>query len=67
MRCMSPSRGPRAGDVMIHEATMDDPVAFTKSRVITPQGIQNAGLGEELVETICTASVSSERRCPDIR
>jgi hypothetical protein len=65
-------RWTRAGDVMTYEATVDDPVAFTKPWVITTRRVQHAGPGEELVESICTANfkqhlVAPNPGDPDIR
>jgi hypothetical protein len=65
-------RWTRAGDGMTYEATVDDPVAFTKPWVITVRRVQHAGPGEELVESICTANfkqhlVAPNPDDPDIR
>ncbi len=50
-------RWTRKGDVLSYEATVNDPVAFTKPWVITPRRVQHAGPDEELLESICTANV----------
>jgi hypothetical protein len=65
-------RWTRAGDVLTYEATVNDPVAFTKPWVIRPRRVQHAGTGEELVETICTPNfkqhfVAPNPNDPDIR
>ena len=62
----------RSGDVLTYEATVDDPVAFTRPWVITPRRVRHAGPGEELIETICTADfkqhfVVPSANDPDIR
>jgi hypothetical protein len=58
-------RWTRAGDVMTYEATVDDPVAFTKPWVIAPRRVQHAGPDEELVETICTANFKQHLVVPN--
>jgi hypothetical protein len=65
-------RWTRVGDAMTYEATVDDPVAFTKPWVITPRRVQHAGPNEELVESICTGNfkqhlVAPNPDDPDIR
>jgi hypothetical protein len=65
-------RWTRTGDVLTYEATVNDPVAFTKPWVITPRRVEHAGAGEELLETICTANfkehlVAANINDPDIR
>jgi hypothetical protein len=65
-------RWTRAGDVLTYEATVDDPVAFTKPWVITPRRVQHAGSDDELVENICTANfkehlVAPNPKDPDIK
>jgi hypothetical protein len=65
-------RWTRAGDVLTYQATVDDPVAFTKPWVIAPRRVQHAGPGEELIETICTPNfkqhfVAPDPNDPDIR
>jgi hypothetical protein len=51
-------RWTRKGDVLTYEATVEDPVMFTKPWVITPRRVQHAGRGDSsidgLLETICT-------------
>jgi len=49
-------RWTRTGDVMSYQATVDDPIAFTKPWVVARK-VQHAGPGEELIENICTANV----------
>ncbi len=62
----------RAGDVLTYNATVYDPVAFTKPWVITPRRVEHAGSGEEPLESICTANfkqhfVPPNPNDPDIR
>jgi len=59
-------RWTRNGDVLTYEATVDDPVAFTKPWVITPRRVQHADSGEELLETICTANFKEHLVPPNI-
>lgn len=47
-------RWKREGEVLTYEATVEDPVAFTKPWVITPRRVRHAGPGEEMYENICT-------------
>ncbi len=49
-------RWARDGDVLTYEATVEDPVAFTKPWVITPRRVRHAGADEELIDTICIAN-----------
>jgi hypothetical protein len=49
-------RWTRNGDVLIYEATVEDPVALAKPWVITPRRVRHAGSDEELAESICTAN-----------
>lgn len=65
-------RWTRNGDVLTYEATVEDPVAFTKPWVITPRRVEHAGAGDELLETICTPNfkqhfVLPNASDPDIR
>jgi len=43
----------RNGDMLTYEATVDDPVMFTKPWVITPKVVRHAGPEDELLETTC--------------
>jgi hypothetical protein len=43
----------RNGDMLTYEATVEDPVMFTKPWVITPKQIRHAGPDDELLETTC--------------
>jgi hypothetical protein len=51
-------RWTRKGDSLTYEATVDDPVMFTKPWVIAPRRVKHAGVPEKstdaLLETICT-------------
>jgi hypothetical protein len=62
----------RTGDVMLYEATVEDPVALAKPWVITPRRVKHAGADEALVESICTANfkehfVAPHPNDPDIK
>jgi hypothetical protein len=46
-------RWTRVGDVLTYEATVDDPVMFTKPWVITPRHIRHAGADDQFLELIC--------------
>jgi len=43
----------RNGDALTYEATVEDPVMFTKPWVITPRHIPHGGTGDEVIEAIC--------------
>jgi hypothetical protein len=65
-------RWTRDGDVLTYEATVEDPVAFTKPWVITPRRVRHAGPDEEIYENICTANfkdhfVAPSADDPDIK
>lgn len=47
-------RWTREGDALTYEATVEDPVAFTRPWVIAPRRVAHAGPGEEPYENICT-------------
>ena len=57
-------RWAREGDVLTYEATVDDPVAFTKPWVITPRRVRHAGPDQEFVESICTANYKEHLVAP---
>jgi hypothetical protein len=43
----------RNGDVLTYEATVEDPVMFTKPWVLTPKQVRHAGPDDEILETTC--------------
>jgi hypothetical protein len=43
----------RVGDVMTYEATVEDPVMFTKPWVITPRRIRHAAAGDYFLQSFC--------------
>jgi hypothetical protein len=43
----------RTGDVLTYEATVEDPIMFTKPWVITPKQVRHAGPDDEILETTC--------------
>jgi hypothetical protein len=43
----------RQGDTLTYEATVDDPVMFTKPWVITPKVLHHAASGNEIIELTC--------------
>ena len=51
-------RWTRKGDALTYEATVEDPIMFTKPWVITPRKVKHAGAADKstdaLLETICT-------------
>jgi hypothetical protein len=51
-------RWTRKGDTLTYEATVDDPIMFTKPWTITPRRVKHAGVPSKstdaLLETICT-------------
>jgi len=43
----------RTGDTLTYEATVEDPVMFTKPWVVTPRRFPHGGPGDEIIEGIC--------------
>ena len=43
----------RNGDILTYEATVEDPVMFTKPWVITPKQVRHASPDDEILETTC--------------
>jgi hypothetical protein len=58
-------RWTRNGDVLTYEATVEDPVAFTKPWVIAPRRVEHASAGDELLETICSPNFKQHLVAPD--
>jgi hypothetical protein len=57
-------RWTRTGDDLRYEATVDDPVMFTKPWVISPRRIRHAGADDQFLELICEDHDSSHVRKP---
>jgi len=47
-------RWTRNGDLMNYEATVEDPVVFSKPWVVTPKRLQHAKADDEIIEALCS-------------
>ncbi len=57
-------RWTRKGDLLTYEATVEDPVMFTKPWVIGPRRVQVASADDMLLETVCTPNDKSHIVAP---